>query len=283
MPRLSLMHRLPLLALTLTLGALLAPGAQAADDHHHAHDAHDAHHAHAPAMPASASLSAASASGPTAQALHLEAAPAPLAARFAVTVTPAAGAQGSSPRQAQWYFVRTAQRIALLKGAIDEVWHRDAKGRISFERVFHDDQRAVDYTTGELITLDVHVNWAELATFINPQELLALQVVATQGQGASERVQLRGTLGTETLEAEWLPALQLPARLTRTGKNGAITRIELQQHAATAPADWPVPGVRSANYVRLDAADFGDMEYDPVVKKAEALDMRLGWRKAHQH
>ncbi|GAP34226.1 hypothetical protein ISF6_4005 [Piscinibacter sakaiensis] len=42
-------------------------------------------------------------------------------------------------------------------------------------------------------------------------------------------------------------------------------------------------GQRSADYLRLDAADFGDMDYDPVVRKAEALDIRLGWRTAHHH
>ena len=44
-----------------------------------------------------------------------------------------------------------------------------------------------------------------------------------------------------------------------------------------------MPGARSADYLRIDAADFGDMEYDPVVRKAEAIDIRAGWRSAHAH
>jgi len=42
-------------------------------------------------------------------------------------------------------------------------------------------------------------------------------------------------------------------------------------------------GDTSANYWHQDAADFGDMDYDPVVRKSEALDMRLGWRASHKH
>jgi hypothetical protein len=41
--------------------------------------------------------------------------------------------------------------------------------------------------------------------------------------------------------------------------------------------------VKSAHYLHIDAADFGDMDYDPVVRKAEALDTRLGWRASHKH
>ncbi|WP_309624744.1 hypothetical protein [Methylibium sp.] len=41
--------------------------------------------------------------------------------------------------------------------------------------------------------------------------------------------------------------------------------------------------MRAADYLRIDAADFGDMEYDPIVRKAEAMDVKAGWRVAHRH
>ena len=223
------------------------------------------------------------ASTDAARALRLEANPAPLAARFSVTVSQSPSMQTRTTRRADWYFIRDAKQVSLLKGAIDEAWHRDEQGRIRFERVFHDDQRAVDYSAGELATLDVRVDWAALSTFVDPRELWPLKLVSVRGRGADERVQLRGAAGGETLIVEWMPALQLPARLTRTSKEGAVTRIELQQHFSEVPASWPVPGARAASYLRLDAADFGDMDYETVVKKSEALDIRLGWRTAHKH
>jgi hypothetical protein len=254
------------MAVSVVLTALATLGAQAHD-----------------AMPASRGGPAATASADVAKALRLEANPLPLAARFSVMISQPPAVHNRTPRRVEWTFIRDAQQIALLKGAIDEAWHRDEQGRVRFERVFHDDQQAVDYSTGELTTLDVRVDWAALSTFIDSRELLSLKLVSIRGRGADERVHLRGAAGGETLTVEWMPALQLPARITRTGKDGAVTRIELRQHFLVAPASWPIPGVRSASYLRFDAADFGDMDYETVVKKSEALDIRLGWRTAHKH
>ena len=205
--------------------------------------------------------------------------PAPVAARYAITVT----ARSAAPRRQVWHFYRQPQQIALIKGAIDEVWHRDAQGQLSFERVFHDEQRAVDYSAGELATLGVQAQWPSLATFIDTRSLSALRVVSRSGGGAGERVRLAGAVGGDSLRVEWLPALQLPARLTRADRAGTVTEMRLVQHAVQAPVDWPLPGKRSAAYLRLDAADFGDMGYETVVRLSEALDARLGWRQPHGH
>jgi hypothetical protein len=193
-------------------------------------------------------------------ALPLSPEPVAVAARYAVTVT----AKTAATRHLVWYFDRQPQRIALQKGAIDEIWHRDEQGQVSLERIFHDEQRAVDYSAGELTTLGVQAPWPALATFVDPRSLA-------------------GVIGGDRLRVEWLPALQLPARLIRTDRAGTVTDMRLVQHMAQAPADWPVPGQRSAAYLRLDAADFGDMAYESVVRQSEAIDVRLGWRQPHSH
>jgi hypothetical protein len=220
-------------------------------------------------------------------ALGLATEPAPWVAKYRVTVTrPASGKLRNTPTVHTWYFVRDAQRIALLKGAVDEVWHRDAQNRISFERVFHDDQRVVDYSTGELATLNVQVDWAALSRLVDPAELAQLQWVSSQGQGTMARMRLRGGVGQARVEVDWLPALQLPQRLMRHGKNQPTVHIELLDSApaaTAASAHWPQVGAASAHYLHLDAADFGDMDYEPVVRKSEAMDVRLGWRASHQH
>jgi hypothetical protein len=212
---------------------------------------------------------------PKPQGLGLGAPASDLAAKFSVTAIGAAGARS-------WYFFRNAQRIAVLKGDIDEVWHRDPQGRISFERVFHTERQAVDYSTGELATLGVQSDWAALATLLDPRELASLKLVSRTGQGAAQTLRLERRRGAEFVRVDWLPALQLPARIDRQNKAGR-TRIELLQHATTAPSAWPQPGQRSADYLHFDAADFGDMDYQPVVRKSEAMDIRAGWRVAHKH
>ncbi len=215
--------------------------------------------------------------------LGLNGAPAPLAARYAVTVTPPAAHGAAAPRRTDWFFFRDAERIAVLKGAIDETWTRDAQGRIAFERTFHDHAKVTDYSAGELLTLGLQPDWAALATFIDARELAGLQVKARSGQGAQRLLRLEGRSGSDTLRVDWLPALQLPARVLRRSPAQGTTRIELLHQAATAPANWPKPGQPSAGYLHLDAADFGDMDYEPVVRLSEALDVRSGWRKPHAH
>jgi hypothetical protein len=201
--------------------------------------------------------------------------PPPLAAKFSVSINAA------TPLQI-WYLFRDAQRIALLKGDIEETWHRDAQGRISFERIFHQAHQAVHYSAGELAALRVDADWAALARFVDPQEFATLKPVARSGQGALARQRLQGQGAGKTLRVDWLPALQLPALIERRAKAGS-TRIVLLEQAALAPAAWPRPGQGSADYLGFDAADFGDMPYEPVVRKSEAIDIRAGWRAAPGH
>jgi hypothetical protein len=219
----------------------------------------------------------------TAALLGLDAAPAAQAARYAVTVTPPTARGTAGRRRADWFFFRSADRIAVLKGAIDETWTRDAQGRIAFERTFHDHAKVTDYSPGELLTLGLQPDWAALATFVDARELAGLQWKARSGHGASLRLRLEGRVGRDSLRVDWLPALQLPALVWRRSPVQGTTRIELLAHAQTAPAQWPQPGQRSANYLHLDAADFGDMDHDPVVRLSEALDVRSGWRQPHAH
>jgi hypothetical protein len=223
-----------------------------------------------------------------ADAWQMDEAPAALTARYVVTVHRASKTQPRyKPTQHTWYFYKDAQRVALLKGNVDELWFRDAQQRISFMRVFHDDARVVDYSTGELLTLHVNTDWAALSSFVDPSELSQLKRVSVQGQGRDTRWRLTGWLGQGSTQAhvtvDWSPALQLPKRLVRQIKDGTTVRMTLVETAPLPLPSWPVVGVREASYLHLDAADFGDMDYDPVVRKSEALDARLGWRASHQH
>ena len=52
----------------------------------------------------------------------------------------------------------------------------------------------------------------------------------------------------------------------------------LAEHPSSGPA-LPDP----AGYQRIDAADLGDMDQDPFARKAEAYDVKLGWRQAREH
>ncbi len=204
---------------------------------------------------------------------------APIAARYQVTVTRRDASKRLRTLSDTWYFERTERRISLIKGDIEELWTRDAAGTIRFERVFHADQRVVDYTAGELATLGVAVSWDGLATFFDARELSALTPV----KGAPRGLQRYGGKSAgRSLQIDWSSQVGLPVRLARLSPDGS-KKFELIETHATAPASWPVPGARAADYLHVDSADFGDMEYDAFVRKAEAVDVVVGWRKAHAH
>lgn len=212
-------------------------------------------------------------------------APAPLAARFRIVIDDPKARSRPDQRQQEWYFYRDESRIAVLKGNVEDIWLRDARGHIRFERVLHGDKRVVEYSAGELATLGVAADWNALAGFFDATKLTRMKQTSRTGSGTSQRVHYSAVAGTERVSVEWLTALQLPARIERrsTVKGGRSTRYELLASGEKPLAAWPLPGAGSADYLRIDAADFGDMEYDPIVKKAEAIDVRAGWRAPHAH
>lgn len=243
------------------------------------------------ASAASAHEAAAKATAHQARAQHTDVAlgltgePTPIAARFVVAFTPAngRGAANAEARRSTWTFVRGADRIALFKGGSGEVWTRDAAGRVALERVFDAERTVVDYSPGELATLGVTVDWTALGRLVDPQELRSLVLVSRSGHRGGERLRLqhpRRVNGQSLLLVEWLPALQLPARIVRLQPDGGVLRIDLAQHAPAPPAAL-LDAERTFDYARIDAADFGDMEYEPMVRKAEAIDQLSGLRAPH--
>ena len=206
--------------------------------------------------------------------------PAPLpalAAQFRVTLS----RPGLAPRQQTWQLVRSADQISWQKGpGTEEIWRRDASG-IRLARVMRADRHVIDYSAGELRALEVAVDWLALASLFPAARLALLKAMPSpQGQGQGKTQHWVGRIGAEQVDLLWDPVAQLPARLARSGPGGRVLfeRTALQ---ASIPAHWPQPGAGIDDFQRVDAADFGDMDYNPVVRKAQALDQRAGWRRGH--
>lgn len=204
--------------------------------------------------------------------------PAPLpalAAQFRVTLS----RPGQAPRQQTWQLVRSADQISWQKGpATEEIWRRDSSG-IRLARVMRADRHVIEYSAGELRALEVAVDWADLATLFPAAQMRQLRArPAPQAVGKAQH--WLGRIGAEQVDLLWDPVAQLPARLARSGPGGRVLfeRTALQ---ASLPPGWPQPGAGIDDFQRVDAADFGDMGYNPVVRKAQALDERAGWRRPH--
>jgi hypothetical protein len=249
------------LAIAMLLGAL-SPGARAQGSHAHRHGIGGNHDARpsdpAATWPAQAPLPA-------------------LSARWLVRFEP----HGAKAQEQTWELHRSADRIVWSRShALDEVWQRDASG-ISLRRVMHPQRHVIEYTAGELRTLGVEKDWRELGMLFAERDLAALKPVGTRARGGPQR--LRGTVAGEQVDLLWDAHARLPVVLVQTSPRGRVRyeRVAVEPGADTAHA-WS-GDARSADYTRIDAADFGDMERHPVVRIAMALDERLGWRRAHRH
>ncbi|MEO8297542.1 MAG: hypothetical protein ABI574_06995 [Burkholderiales bacterium] len=252
-------HLAPLtLALWLGVGtAIAAP----ASSHRHDHEAHAA----APKV-TDTDTGTATAALPDWQ---------PLVAQYRVTLQ----AAGQPRRVETWTFWRDARRIALIKGSEEEVWQREPAG-IRLQRLYHADHKLVDYTPGELRTLQVNARWLPLGTLIDEALLPTLR-----RRGTAALPHYSGRVRGEQIDLQWDPARRLPLQMTRRSAQGSVQfqRLAVQAEPGQAPPQWPVPTPDRSDYDRVDAADFGDMEGDPFVRKVLAQDMRRGWRAGHSH
>ena len=200
----------------------------------------------------------------------------PLAARFRVTWT----ARGQPAQVQQWQLQRSATEISWIKGGgREDIWRLDPSG-IRLERVLRRDRHLIDYSAGELRTLGVQIDWQALGSLFDPADLARLRCLHCAKAGAWPHY--RGDLDGEQVDLRWDPVARLPVQLLRRSKAGQVLYQRLALSAA-APADWPRAGADSADFQRLDAADFGDMEYNPVVRQEQARDALAGWRQPQPH
>lgn len=213
--------------------------------------AREAHHDHA---------------APVAKVIAAQAvAPAPVAARFDLKV---------NQTQTDWYLWREADSIETANAAVgqNDIWQRVRGNQYNYRRVFHKDQRVVDYTAGEIKTRHAEPDWSKLASVISPQLLQELKRGASKTLFGQKAVRYSGKVGGQSIDLWWLEQAQLPASLqmTRTGQRMTLALKELHSEA---PAAWPrATDERIADYGQIDAADFGDMESDPFVARVMQQD-----------
>jgi hypothetical protein len=213
--------------------------------------AHEAHHDHAaPVAKTTAS-----------QQLVLS----PIAARFDLKV---------NQTQTDWYLWREADSIETANAAVgqNDIWHRVRGNEYNYRRVFHNDQRVVDYTAGEIKTRHAEPDWSKLASVISPQLLQELKRGASKTLFGQKAVRYTGKIGGQSIDLWWLERSQIPASLqmVRTGQRMSLALKELH---GKAPASWPrATEEKIADYGVIDAADFGDMESDPFVARVMQQD-----------
>jgi hypothetical protein len=185
-------------------------------------------------------------------------------------------------RGIDWYLTRADARIETFNAASRqaEIWERVPTGGIEYRRIFLGDRRIVEYTPGELKSRRAEPDWSALASLVAPAKIAGLRKAGERTVLGRRAVILEGKIDGAQTRLWWLPEAQLPARLER-GQGKRLVRINLRELHDRPPAGWPLMNeAHLSDFALIDAADFGDMEYDAFVQKVMSQD---GHAHGHGH
>jgi hypothetical protein len=172
---------------------------------------------------------------------------------------------GASKTQ-RWTFRRHANWVEYEWHdiGVTEHWRIDARSNVSYSEAFHRERTIVRYTSGDLATLGLDPQWEKLNHVIVPprDNTTFTPVFVSQAARAGQRYQVQDDATRSSVV--WLGDLRLPAEVrstTRQGRRVHVRLLEVKQRLGVVSA------APDRSYRTIDFADFGDMEYDPFVRR----------------
>lgn len=175
-----------------------------------------------------------------------------------------------------WYFWRKPGLIQTqdANGDHGEIWQKTATGSVQYRKLYHADKTAVEYMPADMPTNNISFDWVKLSSMLTQQELDALKPIK-KVQVLGHPAELRkGITDGQALEVLWLLDENLPASIIRKDKASRVELRLIDIGPLSTAQRQPVSVEEIANYRHIDAADFGDMENDPFVKKTMAAEHR---------
>ncbi len=178
------------------------------------------------------------------------------------------------PQNSKWYFWRDAQRTETRDEASNqgEVWERNNAGQFFYTRLFYNERIALEFVPGDLAATEATPSWKQLSSLIDPNTLgKELPLMGKENIGKNAVEYYGGTLNNVATEVDWLPSLQLPARMVKKLPEGAITLTLSECSRKLSSSVKPITKPELDNLRHLDYTDLGDMEDDPMVRHLEQL------------
>jgi len=175
-----------------------------------------------------------------------------------------------------WRFWRDSQQITIETPqlAMGELWQRDGHS-ITHRKLYHSDQRAIEFQDDDLRMLETTPSWQKLALLLDHKLLEQLTASAIEW---SDGYPIREYAG-KAAETEWHIVMRmdlgLPLLIERQHE-GFSERTELLHVYTLNAAPWQPTS--TAAYDVIDFADLGDKESDPFVIKVQS---QMG--HDHQH
>lgn len=155
-------------------------------------------------------------------------------------------------------------------GDYGELWEQTANGSIQYRKLYPGDKTAVEYMPADNPANNMSFDWFKLSAMLSQQELASLKPVK-KIQVLDHSAELRkGKTNAQSIEVLWLPDENLPAKIVRKDNTDTVELRLVEITKLSAANRKPVDVEEINNYRQIDAADFGDMENDPFVKKLMA-------------
>ena len=161
------------------------------------------------------------------------------------------------------YLRRTDTQIqtAWLTSGKWTLWTRSPEGEFNLQQVFMSEQRVVEYVSGELKTRRMVPDWLQLGSLVMPSMLDQARQVGHGRRLGRSAIHYRGKLAGDPADLWWLPGPSLPASFEwGRGKQAIVWQLR-----TITPAGTAFDEALLRDFVRMDAADLGDMEGDPFV------------------
>jgi hypothetical protein len=182
--------------------------------------------------------------------------------------------KSKSPSNTAWFFWRKSGMIQTqdANGDYGEIWERTANGSIQYRKLYPADKTAIEYMPADMPANNLSFDWVKLSSMLSQQELDALTLIK-KTHFLGFRADLRkGKADGQIIEVLWLPDENLPASIIKKDKTGSVELRLVEFEPLSASHRKPLDIEEIANYRHIDAADFGDMETDPFVKKLMAAE-----------
>ena len=200
-----------------------------------------------------------------------------LACRFEKTIdTP------NTPQTSNWYFWRQEHRTETHDELSNqgELWENSKPGEFFYTRLFYNEHVALEFTQSDLLATGAVIpSLQQLNSLVDPKTLGKELILQRKDNATDMAVEYyTGAINNIATEVDWLPALQLPARLVKKLPEGTLTLILGECGTGGSKfAVKPISKTELDNFRRFDYTDLGDMEDDPMVQHIEQL---IG---GHQH
>lgn len=171
----------------------------------------------------------------------------------------------SQEQTREWYLWRQPNQVETREtsGDTGQIWELSRNGQVSYLRIFHQEKRIIEYTSGDLRALQSYPGWLKLACLIDPI-LLKTQLqlngsVETLGRQAQR---YQGRVDEVEFEVLWLEKERIPALVRQMFANRQEI-MQLKEIHSLHESPWPRSQI--SEYIHIDYADLGDKEADPFI------------------